>query len=69
LGRYPQVQAFVKSDRPDQFPGLEVKYAAGFDPIIKLLDENREVKDTLGIDKWNTDSIVEFLTERLQKVN
>jgi len=57
----------VKSDLPKGFPGLEVKYASGADPIIKLLDETREVQETLSIDKWNTDSIVEFLNERLQK--
>jgi len=61
------VQAFVKSDLPKGFPGLEIKYAAGADPIIKLLDDSREVMETLSIDKWNTDAVVEFLTERLQK--
>jgi hypothetical protein len=61
------VQAFVKSDLPKSYPGLEIKYAQGADPIIKLLDESREVQETLGIDKWNTDAVVEFLNERLQK--
>jgi len=66
LGRFPQVQAFVKSDRLSQFPGLKVRYMRGADPIIKLLNENREVVETLGIDKWNTDSVEEFFTEHLQ---
>jgi len=61
------VQAFVKSALPDNYPGLEVKYAAGADPVIKLMNDNREVVETLGIDKWNTDAVVEFLNERLQK--
>lgn len=67
MGRYPQVQAFVKSDLPSSFPGLEVVYQRGADPFIKLLNEQHEVVETLSIDKWNTDAIVEFLTERLQK--
>lgn len=66
MGRYPQVQAFVKSDRPQQFPGLEIKYVRGADPEIYLLDENRDVKETLGIEKWNTDSMEQFFRERLQ---
>jgi len=33
----------------------------GADPIIKLLDEDEEVAETLAIDKWNTDSVEEFL--------
>lgn len=56
----------MKSDRVSQFPGLTVRYMRGADPIIKLLDENREVVETLGIDKWNTDSVEEFFREHLE---
>lgn len=61
------ISAFVKSDRPNQFPGLEIKYVRGADPEIHLLDENRNVVETLGIEKWNTDSLEGFLQERLKK--
>jgi hypothetical protein len=57
----------VKSDRPNQFPGLSVKYVRGADPVIKLLNERKEVVDTLSIEKWNTDSMEEFFSERLRK--
>ena len=30
-------------------------------PIFQLLDEDEEVAETLAIDKWNTDSVEEFL--------
>ncbi|OWF39495.1 15 kDa selenoprotein [Mizuhopecten yessoensis] len=59
--------AFVKSDRVKQFPGLNVRYVRGADPIIKLLNEKRDVVETLGIDKWNTDSVEAFFKERLRK--
>jgi hypothetical protein len=59
--------AFVKSERPNQFPGLEIKYVRGADPEIHLMDENREVRETLGIEKWNTDSVEQFFHERLKK--
>lgn len=39
----------------------------GMDPTIKLMDENRNVVEELGIDKWNTDSVEAFFQERLQK--
>jgi hypothetical protein len=39
----------------------------GADPIIKLLDESKNVVETLGIDKWNTDSVEAFFDERLKK--
>ncbi|KAJ8300955.1 hypothetical protein KUTeg_022474 [Tegillarca granosa] len=57
----------LKSDRVKQFPGLAVRYVRGADPIIKLMDDNRNVVETLGIDKWNTDSVEEFFHERLKK--
>jgi len=61
LGAYPQVAAFIKSERPARYPGLTIKYVRGADPIIKLLDEEEDVVETLAIDKWNTDSVEEFL--------
>jgi len=60
------VQAFVKSDRPNAFPGLSVQYVRGADPVIKLMNENRDVVETLSIEKWNTDSIHEFMREHLK---
>jgi len=61
LGAYPQVAAFIKSERPARYPGLTIKYVRGADPIIKLLDEDEEVAEELAISKWNTDSVEEFL--------
>ncbi|KAK3853017.1 hypothetical protein Pcinc_040418 [Petrolisthes cinctipes] len=62
---FPQVQAFVKSDRPAAFPNLTIKYVRGADPVIKLMDEDGDVMETLAIDKWNTDSVEEFLNTYL----
>lgn len=39
----------------------------GADPVLKLHDESNEVKEVLSIEKWNTDSVEEFLNERLAK--
>lgn len=64
---YPQIQAFCKSDRPAKFPNLQIKYVRGLDPIIKLLDKDGIVKDTVAIEKWNTDSVEEFLKTHLEK--
>ncbi|KAK2165509.1 hypothetical protein LSH36_49g06019 [Paralvinella palmiformis] len=62
-----RARAFVKSDRPKQFPGLKIRYVKGSDPFIRLLNEERKVMETLSIEKWNTDSVEEFLNERLRK--
>lgn len=63
------MQAFVKSDRPAAFPNLTIKYVRGADPIIKLLDNDDDVMETLAIDKWNTDSVEEFLNTYLILAN
>lgn len=65
FGAYPQIQAFIKSDRPNKFPNLTIRYLRGLDPIIKLYDENDDVVETLSITKWNTDTVEEFFQTHL----
>ena len=65
IGRFPQIQAFVRGEKRNQFPNLEIKYLRGKDPVMKLYDSNGEMKEELSIDKWNTDSVEEFLKEKL----
>ncbi|KRY13988.1 15 kDa selenoprotein [Trichinella britovi] len=55
------------SEKPKEWPGFRVRYERGANPVIKLFNEKKEVVETLGIDKWNTDTIVEFLNERVEK--
>lgn len=66
FGAYPQIQAFVKSDRPAKFPNLVIKYVRGLDPTVKLLDKSGNVKETLNINKWNTDTVQEFFETHLE---
>ncbi|RWS14421.1 15 kDa selenoprotein-like protein, partial [Dinothrombium tinctorium] len=56
--------AFVRSDRPQQFPDFSVRYVRGSDPIIKLYDQVDNVVE-MSIQKWNTDTVEEFLKEHL----
>lgn len=67
FGAYPQIQAFIKSDRPAKFPNLIIKYMRGADPIVKLLDEHDNTVETLSITKWNTDTVEEFFETHLDK--
>ncbi|KAK4877665.1 hypothetical protein RN001_010171 [Aquatica leii] len=66
FGTYPQIEAFIKSDRPSKFPNLQIKYVRGLDPIIKLFDKDGHNKETVAIEKWNTDSVEEFLNTHLE---
>uniref|UniRef100_A0A8C7UJ53 Selenoprotein F n=1 Tax=Oncorhynchus mykiss TaxID=8022 RepID=A0A8C7UJ53_ONCMY len=48
---------------------LKSKYVRGADPILKLLDDNGNIAEELSILKWNTDSVEEFLSEKLEVYN
>ncbi|KAK5642755.1 hypothetical protein RI129_008922 [Pyrocoelia pectoralis] len=66
FGAYPQIEAFIKSDRPSKFSNLQIKYVRGLDPIIKMMDKDGHIKETVAIEKWNTDSVEEFLNTHLE---
>ena len=55
----------MKSDLPSKFSNLKVRYMRGMEPVIKLMNDEREVVETLSIQKWNTDSVEEFFKLRL----
>uniref|UniRef100_A0A9J8BH53 Selenoprotein F n=1 Tax=Cyprinus carpio carpio TaxID=630221 RepID=A0A9J8BH53_CYPCA len=57
-----------RSDKPKMFRGLQIKYVRGSDPVLKLLDDNGNIAEELSILKWNTDSVEEFLSEKLERI-
>ncbi|VDM25500.1 unnamed protein product [Toxocara canis] len=62
LARFPQVQAFVKSDMVNQWGShVKVRHVRGTLPTIKLKDVYGETQQTMNIEKWDTDTITEFL--------
>ncbi|CAM4715194.1 unnamed protein product [Lepidochelys kempii] len=61
-------RAFVRSDKPKLFRGLQIKYVRGSDPVLKLLDDSGNIAEELSILKWNTDSVEEFLSEKLERI-
>lgn len=50
------------------FKGLQIKYVRGSDPVLKLLDDKGDIEEELSILKWNTDSVEEFLSEKLERI-
>ncbi|GBM51553.1 hypothetical protein AVEN_80659-1 [Araneus ventricosus] len=58
--------AFVRSEAPNEFPGLSVKYVRGADPVVKLLDGDGNTQEELSIQKWDTDTVIEFLREHME---
>ena len=58
------VVAFI-AEAAESLPGLTVHYVRGADPTIKLLSDDGDVQEELNIEKWDTDTIKEFLQTRL----
>ncbi|XP_018324093.1 selenoprotein F [Agrilus planipennis] len=69
FGAYPQIEAFIKSDKPAKFLNLNIRYVRGLDPIIKLYDNDGHLQETVAIEKWNTDSVEEYLNTHLENDN
>uniref|UniRef100_A0A0R3S4Z0 Selenoprotein F n=1 Tax=Elaeophora elaphi TaxID=1147741 RepID=A0A0R3S4Z0_9BILA len=67
LGRFPQAEAFVKSNMVKKWGTcVKVHHVRGTLPTIKLLDEQGEVQKIMNIEKWDTDTITEFLNTWLE---
>lgn len=64
MGAYPDVKDFIDSKATD-FPTLKTTYTRGAPPTIKLKDKNGKDLDSIRIDSWNKDTIVDFFKERL----
>ena len=65
--KYPEVRnVYLQVNSINRYPGLTIKYVRGKAPIIKLLDEDDDVVEELAIDKWNTDSVEEFLSTYIE---
>ncbi|KAH0618441.1 hypothetical protein JD844_017649, partial [Phrynosoma platyrhinos] len=47
---------------------LKFRYVRGSDPVLKLLDDAGNIAEELSILKWNTDSVEEFLSEKLERL-
>ncbi|KAK3560798.1 hypothetical protein QTP86_019495 [Hemibagrus guttatus] len=47
---------------------FQSQYVRGSDPVLKLLDDNGNIAEELSILKWNTDSVEEFLSEKLERI-
>lgn len=41
------------------------QYKKGADPILKFLDADDNVAEVMSIEKWNTDTVEEFLQQHL----
>eukprot|EP00455_Lapot_gusevi_P005914 TRINITY_DN12526_c0_g1_i1.p1 TRINITY_DN12526_c0_g1~~TRINITY_DN12526_c0_g1_i1.p1 ORF type:complete len:145 (+),score=32.72 TRINITY_DN12526_c0_g1_i1:69-503(+) len=62
--RYPNVHEFIKN-KAKQFPQLEIRYTVGMAPTLFMSDKQTE--DSISVATWKTDTIEDFLREKLKK--
>jgi len=51
--------------KASEFSNFNIQYQQGARPVIELKDESGSVVDSVGIDQWKTEHIVDFLREKL----
>ncbi|KAI7686480.1 hypothetical protein SSS_06930 [Sarcoptes scabiei] len=65
IANFPQVKAFIRGEKPQKYSNLKIKFVRGALPILKLLDDRHNLVDELNIQKWDTDTIDEFLSQHI----
>uniref|UniRef100_A0A183CGY5 LisH domain-containing protein n=1 Tax=Globodera pallida TaxID=36090 RepID=A0A183CGY5_GLOPA len=66
LHRFPQIAAFVRSEMKNQWGSkLKVRQVRGVLPTILLKSEDGQTHKTLSVEKWDTDTVTEFLNGAL----
>ncbi|CAD5234224.1 unnamed protein product [Bursaphelenchus xylophilus] len=67
LQRFPQVNAFVKTELSQQWGNkLRIRHVRGTLPTTVLKDSEGQPQKTLNIEKWDTDTITDFLNDWLE---
>jgi len=63
LPAYPHVKEFIDGNS-DDFDNLEVRYPNGQKPQLVTVS-NDDSEETISITGWNTETIVDYLKEKL----
>ncbi|KAI1289867.1 Selenoprotein F [Halotydeus destructor] len=54
-----------RSDKPSLFPNLAIKYVRGAEPVIKLFGDSDDDSEEMSVQKWDDNTIEDFLKEHL----
>ncbi|GLT56583.1 hypothetical protein SLA2020_296160 [Shorea laevis] len=62
---YPEIVGFIE-DEKDKFPSVKIQYAYNSPPKLIMLDDEGQQKETLRIDNWKREHILQFLREKVK---
>ncbi|KAL6189207.1 hypothetical protein ACLB2K_040597 [Fragaria x ananassa] len=62
---YPEIVAFIEEEK-DRFPSVKVQYSFNSPPKLIMLDDAGEHKETIRIDNWKQEHILQFLQGKVK---
>ncbi|KAL2920840.1 Selenoprotein F, partial [Bienertia sinuspersici] len=62
---YPEIVGFIEEEK-DKFPSVRVQYSFNSPPKMVMLDDNGENAETIRIDNWKREHILQFLRGKLK---
>ncbi|PSS35734.1 Selenoprotein like, Sep15/SelM redox protein [Actinidia chinensis var. chinensis] len=61
---YPEIVGFIEEEK-EKFPSVKVQYAFNSPPKLIMLDDDGQYKETIRVDNWKREHILQFLREKL----
>ncbi|GLT34941.1 hypothetical protein SLA2020_094290 [Shorea laevis] len=62
---YPEIVGFIEEEK-DKFPTVKVQYDYNSPPKLIMLDDEGQQKETIRIDNWKREHILQFLREKVK---
>lgn len=62
---YPEIVGFIEEEK-EKFPTVKVNYAYNSPPKLMMLDEDGQHKETIRVDNWKREHILQFLREKVK---
>ncbi|XP_038688471.1 selenoprotein F [Tripterygium wilfordii] len=62
---YPEIVAFIEEEK-DKFPTVKVQYLFNSPPKLIMLDNDGQHKETIRIDNWKREHILQFMREKVK---
>ncbi|KAL4632078.1 uncharacterized protein LOC142632273 [Castanea sativa] len=62
---YPEIVGFIEEEK-DQFPSVKVQYVFNSPPKLIMLDDAGQQKETIRIDNWKREHVLQFLREKVK---
>ncbi|KAL1200322.1 hypothetical protein V5N11_031686 [Cardamine amara subsp. amara] len=62
---YPEIVGFIEEEK-EKFPSVKVQYIFNSPPKLIMLDEDGEHKETIRIDNWKREHLLQYMREKVK---